>query len=77
LGDEAENRADQVAAGTDNRGSRHGNHRLSEEAVEEIRRRYRPRDTGGNSGRALAAEYGVFPSAISRIVNGKRWGWME
>ena len=50
------------------KGSAHGEAKLTDAAVLDIRARYRR----GN-GLALAAEYGVSPSLISLIVRRKAW----
>lgn len=77
LGDDHQNTADKLAAGRSNRGTRHGNHKLTEAEVREIRRRYRPRDRNGNSARALAAEFGVSTTCIHHVVTGNRWDWLQ
>ncbi|MFD4609735.1 hypothetical protein ACFWOT_16875 [Streptomyces sp. NPDC058440] len=77
LGDDPQNSAAKIAAGRSNRGTRHGNHKLTGQQVAEIRRRYRPRGRNGNSGRALAAEFGVSPTCITHVVTGKRWDWLK
>jgi hypothetical protein len=50
-------------------GDKHPHAKLSVEAVREIRRLY----SEGLSQKALAQQYGVNPSNISRAINGKRW----
>jgi hypothetical protein len=52
------------------RGASHGNAKISNEQACEIRRRY---STGGVTQAFLAAEYGIDPAAISRIVNNKAY----
>lgn len=45
---------------------------LTEDKIREIRKRYLPRDKK-NSGRALAKEFGVWPTMICAIIQRKRW----
>jgi hypothetical protein len=47
--------------------------KLTAEQVTEIRRRYKRRDTSGNSGRDLAREFGTTNKNISQIIRGKSW----
>src|SRR5690606_1459384 len=54
------------------RGSANAKSKPTEEAVEEIRRRYQ-RGTPGRGAMTLAREYGEDRSLITRIVNGERW----
>lgn len=53
-----------------NKGERHSQHKLTEEAVRDIRRRA----VGAESKRALAKEHGVSYATIHYVVIGKRWG---
>ena len=66
----AENNADKLRDGTDNRGEKSVLSKLTESDVLEIRARYA---TGLISQRGLAEEYGLAQSQISRIVNRERW----
>lgn len=70
LGTISDNNADRDQKGRgvvpDNRGVRHGMHKLTDEQVIAIYRDTRP-------GKLLAAEYGVYPSCISKIRTGKAW----
>jgi hypothetical protein len=52
------------------RGERHPHARFTEAAVTSLRRRH---EAGGAAVTALAQEFGVSKSTISRIVGGKRW----
>ena len=62
------NRCDYVA------GSRHGEAKLTERSVADIRRRYTRRAAGvAGNGKDLAVEFGVTHSIIYAIVNGRRW----
>lgn len=63
-----ENAEDRDRHGRTYRGSRHHSSKLSDQDVQEIRRRYAE---GGISQAALAAEFGVRQSSICGIVNGK------
>lgn len=54
-------------------GSRNGRARLDEEKVMEIRLRR----AAGETGRVLAAEFGVSLSAIYQAANGRRWSTSE
>lgn len=84
LGTQADNIADKVAKGRQARGEtsgrytkpertargeRHGMARLTEEKVKEIR----ARRANGEKQNALAAEFGVGTSTISRVVRGAHW----
>lgn len=70
LGTIADNNADRDAKGRgvtpSTQGVRHGMHRLTEAQVIEIHRSAEP-------GKLLAKRYGVVPSCISKIRNGKAW----
>lgn len=65
-----QNRADMGPDGTLLFGEHHPQARLTREQIDEIRTRY---TAGGVTQYALAEEYGVWQSAISRIVNQRRW----
>lgn len=56
------------------RGENHGQARLTEAQVVELRRRYA---AGGVTQRVLAEELGVTPRAIALIVRGQRWRHLE
>jgi hypothetical protein len=64
-----QNYQDQIAHGTSKRGTGHHLAKLSAEEVRQIRQRH----ASGEKQLVLAREYRVRDSAISRIVNGKRW----
>lgn len=68
----AENEADKLIHGRDNRGERCGANVLSVEQVLDIRRRW-PDELQ----RVLAAEYGVKQQTISEIVTRRNWGWLQ
>lgn len=70
IGTIADNNADRDAKGRgvtpDNQGTRHGMHKLTDEQVITI---YRSTETG----KLLAARYGVVPSVITKIRKGYSW----
>lgn len=66
LGTYAANSADMTAKERQARGDRHGNNKLTEDQVRAIRRDPR-------SSRPVAADYGVNPSTIQFIRNGRTW----
>lgn len=73
-GSHAENSADMVDRGRQAFGSRNGMSKLTEADVLELKRRYA---AGKGSQSALGAEFGVTQSAVSMIVSGQRWGYLE
>jgi DNA invertase Pin-like site-specific DNA recombinase len=56
------------------RGIEHPAHKLTPEAVREIRRAYRP---GWISYRDIAERYGVSLQLVSQIINRQAWAWLE
>lgn len=68
------NQLDKDQHGTSRRGEQSSLAKLTQRQVNEIRYRYK-KGCRANGGRALASEYGVSDSQISRIVAGKRWSW--
>lgn len=72
LGTIADNNADMLKKGRARWrvGDRLGAVVLSPQLAQEIRERWK---IGGLTQRALAAEYGVHPCTISRVIGGKRW----
>ncbi|RUU22663.1 HNH endonuclease [Mesorhizobium sp. M7A.F.Ca.AU.002.06.1.1] len=66
------NQADRIAHGTDIRGIKNGQSKLTEEDISAIRREYVPRVKGSDC-RALASKYGVSHSLIAGIVRNKTW----
>lgn len=65
----ANNGADKVRDGKSNRGERSATARLTAGIVAECKRRY----AAGESQHALAAEFGVVPSAVSNAIRGVTW----
>jgi len=64
----------QKGRGVDNRGSRNGQAKLTEEEVLSIRQLHAQ---GSHSMRNLAAQYGVAYSHIRNLIARRRWGWLE
>jgi len=71
LGNHPLNMAEMVERERQPRGENHGNAKLTKPLAIEIRVKYA---AGGVLQRALAAEYGVDRTTISRVVSGKLWG---
>jgi hypothetical protein len=67
------NERDKIAHGTITYGERNGCHKITENEVLEIRKRW---EEGGVTMTAMAEEYDVQISQISRIINRKRWAWL-
>jgi hypothetical protein len=63
------NFADKLVMGTDNRGEKHHQHKLTEHSVESIRTLRK----GGASLDSISWLFGVAPSTVSQIANGVRW----
>ncbi len=70
LGTNLDNAKDRHAKGRDPRGEKHGNAKLTDEAVREIRRRYA---AGGISQQNLADEFGVNQTIVSDVVRRVYW----
>lgn len=70
LGDPAINSADKIAKGRHAHGSSHGQAKLTESVVRDMRERYA---AGGISQRALARHYGVSQRALQAALIGKTW----
>lgn len=64
------NEGDKVEHGTHNRGSRHGNAKLDEEAVREIRAMKR---LSGQPNSVLAERFGVSRRTVDRVIRRERW----
>ncbi len=73
LGTHADNHADMASKGRSPRGSKHWKSLLTEEAVRYIRREL----VAGAKQADLAAEFGIGPSAISRIKSRHLWPHVE
>lgn len=72
IGTQADNMRDMVERGRQASGSRLPQTKLTNAIVAQIRSRYTPRCVV-NGGAALAREYGVDQSIISKIINNKIW----
>lgn len=63
------NQADRIGHGTSNRGERHGQSRLTVDAVQDIRLRR----AAGQKYSDIAVAHGVSRSTVADIVKGRRW----
>lgn len=72
IGTQADNMRDRDERGRTAAGIRNGQSKLNPGVANEIRQRHKPR-CPVNGGTALAQEFGIHPSNISRIVKGKTW----
>lgn len=70
VGTQQDNMRDTVTRGRHVQGERVGTAKLTEADVLEIHRRYAD---GGVTQKQLAAEFGVRPTAIQAIINGRAW----
>lgn len=68
LGKDKENARDRVLAGTTTKGEKNPGSKFTEQQILEIRKK--GRTIGGTE---LAKMYGVYPSAISKIINRRNW----
>jgi hypothetical protein len=77
-GDNADNTRDRMEAERQARGEGHGGHVLTEEEVQELRRRHVPGTGPYNRGntRDLAEEYGVAMSTVRNAVSGRSWTYL-
>ncbi|RIJ23135.1 hypothetical protein D1227_06425 [Henriciella mobilis] len=66
------NQMDRVAAGNSNRGSRHGNSKLTESDVRQIRKLAK-----SLTRQEIAERFDVSVSAIHLIMQGRTWGWLK
>lgn len=73
LGDAASNAADKIAKGRDSSGEKHGNARLTADAVREIRRLA----ASGVVHSSIAARFGIERGHVSNIVKLARWKNVE
>jgi hypothetical protein len=55
------------------RGEKHGQHKLTELDVIEIRNRY---SQGNESYRSLSGSFGISFGQIRNIIKGTQWGWL-
>lgn len=68
----SENHKDKLKHGTDDRGDKSPNAKLSVEQVRDIRRRL-----SSETLQSIANDFGVSASLISAIRHRKRWSWLE
>ena len=71
-GTKTENQRDRIVHGTDSRGARCGNAKLTWEQVRQIRHKYKWYVPGFTQ-KDLAKKFGVGKATICRIVHNKRW----
>jgi DNA invertase Pin-like site-specific DNA recombinase len=64
--------ADKLIHGTENRGDRNGQSRLTEDQVREIRRL-----KGSMFQREIAEKFGVTLSTVNHIYNRTTWAWLN
>lgn len=64
---------DRLKHGTDCRGEKSGNAKLTENAVRQIKSDLRNQTPK----KSIAARYGVSPSCVSAIAAGKIWAWLK
>ena len=77
LGTHDENMQDKQEAERQARGETHGMHRLAEDNVRDIRRRYYAGNRAGAGNCAdLAAEFGVTKGYIREIAGRRTWAWL-
>ncbi len=69
----AENMRDAVDHGTSPKGERHGQAKLTDDDVREIRRL----NETGISGRKIAQRFGVSRWSVQDILSGRNWGWLD
>jgi hypothetical protein len=70
-GTRSENIRDRLRDGQDNRGERHGNAKLTQAIVDEIRARY----AAGERQTSIADSLYVMPANVWAIVHGKSWSY--
>jgi len=72
VGTHAENMRDRITDGTTIRGTRHPNHRLTEDQVRAIRA-----NPENKTRLVLARDYEISQSQISLIISRKKWSWLN
>jgi hypothetical protein len=68
----ADNQADRIRHGTSNRGTQHGQAKLTDQDVREIRRLARTMRQVD-----IAAQFKINQTTVSSIINQKTWGWLQ
>lgn len=71
LGNDADNMTDKTQKGRQARGQGHGNAKLTEDAVKQIKSLYRKNVYGLT--KRLANQFGVTETCIRQIITGERW----
>lgn len=69
----AENQADRIEHGTSNRGARHGQAKLTEQDVHEVRRMA----AAGQPQAVISARFGIAQGTVSQIITRKTWAWLD
>lgn len=69
-----ENQADRLLHGTDGRGEKNVTSKISEQDARAIRLAWKARDLNQTE---IGKRFGITPSAVSHIVTGKNWGWLD
>lgn len=67
------NHADKLIHGTHSRGEKHGESKLTKKDVLKIKKLA----SSGLSQRKIAKTFSISQQHVSRLVNGKRWEWLE
>ncbi|MEN6423333.1 MAG: HNH endonuclease [Smithella sp.] len=82
-GTRSENQMDRLPIGRDNRGSKHGMSKLTEDQAKEIKKlgisankKVRKIDNGGDYKR-IAKKFHVSKSTVESIILGRTWGWLK
>lgn len=70
-GTHSQNMLDKNKHSTGNRGEKHGNAKLTDNDVRNIKLLV----AEGNTQRKIAELFSIHPSTVSRIINRRRWGW--
>lgn len=70
----SENQMDRIKHGTDCRGEKNVTSKVTASMVRDIRRFWA---TGDVSQLEISREFGITQSAVSSIVTGKNWGWLQ
>ena len=72
-GSASDNQRDRLRDGTDVRGQKNGNAKLSEQDARDIKRRV----AAGEQQTALAREFRVSLPAVNALVKGRTWAWLD
>lgn len=69
-----ENQADRLLHGTDGRGEKNVTSKVSEQDARAIRHAWKARESNQAE---IGKRFGITQSAVSSIVTGKNWGWLD